>query len=97
MVDTFGRTALVSEVYGGNANERKSLGKLVENTEIQELVDVCNQCKRKLYPSSKIIILCQRCANRGHDGGYFATSNHDQQAIHSARILNVIYTLPHYK
>ena len=36
-VDTFGRTALVSEVYGGNANERKSLGKLVENTEIPRI------------------------------------------------------------
>ena len=37
MVDTFGRTALVSEVYSGNANERKSLGKLVENTEIPRI------------------------------------------------------------
>ena len=36
MVDTFGRTALVSGVYGGNANERKSVGKLVENTEMQK-------------------------------------------------------------
>ena len=35
--DSFGRDALVSEVYTGGAGQRRSVGKLLENTEIPKI------------------------------------------------------------